>query len=305
MDKVAVTCEAPSLDAQVDPRFGRAAGFLIVDPETMEFEYIDNGSTQVMAQGAGIQAAENVSNSGAKVLLTGYVGPKAFQGLRRCRHQDRPEPDSMTAARPLKNSRLARSNLRKPQTRKAPEMKIAVASGKGGTGKTTHRPLCICMGLAGDCHGSGCGRAQSSPFLNPVPPAAASARMEIRKWTRPCAPFAENAAILPFKAISLMGKCSRHFRKCHGCGGCLHICPENALHHIHRGVGEIARGHAGETEFLMGCLRIGAASPPLMRQVKNGWMKCRPHPRTILGMSSRTRHPGFLPGHQRGHGTAM
>ncbi len=81
MDKVAVTCEAPSLDAQVDPRFGRAAGFMIVDPETMEFEYIDNGSTQVMAQGAGIQAAENVSRSGAKVLLTGNVGPKAFQGL--------------------------------------------------------------------------------------------------------------------------------------------------------------------------------------------------------------------------------
>lgn len=81
MDKIAVTCEEPSLDSQVDPRFGRAAGFLIVDPETMEFEYIDNGSSQAMAQGAGIQAAENVSNSGAKVLLTGYVGPKAFAGL--------------------------------------------------------------------------------------------------------------------------------------------------------------------------------------------------------------------------------
>jgi len=82
MKKIAVTCESPSLDAQVDPRFGRAAGFLIVNPETMEFEFIDNGSSQVMAQGAGIQAAENVARSGAKVLLTGYVGPKAFQGLR-------------------------------------------------------------------------------------------------------------------------------------------------------------------------------------------------------------------------------
>jgi predicted Fe-Mo cluster-binding NifX family protein len=81
MDKIAVTCEEPSLDSQVDPRFGRAAGFLVVDPESMEFEYIDNGSSQVMAQGAGIQAAENISRSGAKVLLTGFVGPKAFQGL--------------------------------------------------------------------------------------------------------------------------------------------------------------------------------------------------------------------------------
>jgi len=81
MDKIAVTCEAPDLDSQIDPRFGRAAGFLIVNPETMEFEYIDNGKSQVMAQGAGIQAAENVARSGAKVVLTGYVGPKAFKGL--------------------------------------------------------------------------------------------------------------------------------------------------------------------------------------------------------------------------------
>ena len=81
MEKIAVTCEEPSLDSQVDPRFGRAAGFLVVEPETMAFEYIDNGATQVMAQGAGIQAAENIARSGAKILLTGFVGPKAFQGL--------------------------------------------------------------------------------------------------------------------------------------------------------------------------------------------------------------------------------
>jgi predicted Fe-Mo cluster-binding NifX family protein len=96
MEKIAVTCEAPSLDAQVDPRFGRAAGFLIVDPETMQFDYIDNGSTQVMAQGAGIQAAENVSNSGATVLLTGYVGPKAFAGLSAAGIKIGQNLDSMT-----------------------------------------------------------------------------------------------------------------------------------------------------------------------------------------------------------------
>ena len=81
MEKIAVTCDEPSLDAQVDPRFGRAAGFLVVDPDTMEFEYIDNGQAQTMARGAGIQAAETVARSGARVILTGYVGPKAFQAL--------------------------------------------------------------------------------------------------------------------------------------------------------------------------------------------------------------------------------
>jgi predicted Fe-Mo cluster-binding NifX family protein len=81
MDKVAVSCEEPSLESRVEPRFGRAPGFLAVDPETMEFEYIDNGVSQSMPKGAGIQAAELVARSGAKVVLSGYVGPKAFQAL--------------------------------------------------------------------------------------------------------------------------------------------------------------------------------------------------------------------------------
>jgi predicted Fe-Mo cluster-binding NifX family protein len=81
MNKIAVTAESPDLDARVDPRFGRAAGFVVVDPETMTFDYVDNGASQVMAQGAGIQAAEIVAGSGARVLLTGFVGPKAFQAL--------------------------------------------------------------------------------------------------------------------------------------------------------------------------------------------------------------------------------
>ncbi|WP_338668854.1 DUF134 domain-containing protein [Pseudodesulfovibrio methanolicus] len=82
MSRIAVTTEGPTLDDRVDPRFGRAAGFAIVDPETMTVvQYVDNGGSQAMAQGAGIQAAENVANAGASVLLTGYVGPKAFAAL--------------------------------------------------------------------------------------------------------------------------------------------------------------------------------------------------------------------------------
>lgn len=81
IDKIAVTSDGPNLDGPLDPRFGRAAGFMIIDPKTLEFTYLDNGASQAMAQGAGIQAAENVAGSGAKVVLTGYVGPKAFQAL--------------------------------------------------------------------------------------------------------------------------------------------------------------------------------------------------------------------------------
>jgi predicted Fe-Mo cluster-binding NifX family protein len=81
MMKVAVSSEGPTLDYQVDPRFGRAGGFVIVDTETMETAYVDNGGSQARAQGAGIQAAENVAGAGARVVLTGYVGPKAFTAL--------------------------------------------------------------------------------------------------------------------------------------------------------------------------------------------------------------------------------
>ena len=81
MPKVAVTSEGPGLEDRLDPRFGRAGGFVIVDVETMATEYIDNGQAQTLAQGAGIQAAEIIANSGAIVLLTGSVGPKAFQAL--------------------------------------------------------------------------------------------------------------------------------------------------------------------------------------------------------------------------------
>jgi len=81
MEKIAVSSEGPDLDTRVDPRFGRAAGFVIIDPETLAFDYVDNGASQVMAQGAGIQAAEIVAATGARVLLTGFVGPKAFKAL--------------------------------------------------------------------------------------------------------------------------------------------------------------------------------------------------------------------------------
>lgn len=82
MQRIAVTTTAPGLDAPVDPRFGRAAGFALVDPGTMEATYVDNGKSQTLSHGAGIHAAQQVARHGADVLLTGYVGPKAFEALQ-------------------------------------------------------------------------------------------------------------------------------------------------------------------------------------------------------------------------------
>ncbi len=102
MAKIAVTSEGPNLDDRVDPRFGRAAGFILVDPQTMHFEYVDNGASQVMARGAGIQAAEIVSRAGADVLLTGFVGPKALQALTAAGIDVGQEVDGLTVGEALR-----------------------------------------------------------------------------------------------------------------------------------------------------------------------------------------------------------
>ena len=78
--KIAVSATAPSLDANLDPRFGRCQYFLIVDSESLDFEAVENPA--VMAPGgAGIQAAELVASMGAGAVITGNCGPNAYQVL--------------------------------------------------------------------------------------------------------------------------------------------------------------------------------------------------------------------------------
>ena len=78
--KICVTASTNTIDAQIDPRFGRCAYFVIVDSETMQFEAIPNLASGASG-GAGIQAAQTVAKKGAKAVLTGDVGPNAFQAL--------------------------------------------------------------------------------------------------------------------------------------------------------------------------------------------------------------------------------
>jgi predicted Fe-Mo cluster-binding NifX family protein len=84
--KVAITCQAEtkndaSLNSTLDSRFGRAAGFIVYDLGSGNTEFIDNTQNLESPQGAGIQAAKAIINAGAKVLITGNVGPKAFSAL--------------------------------------------------------------------------------------------------------------------------------------------------------------------------------------------------------------------------------
>ena len=79
--KVAFTTSGNDLSATLGNRFGRAARFLIYNLDTNNFTVIDNRQNLNAAQGAGIQSAEAVARSGAKSLVTGHCGPKAFRVL--------------------------------------------------------------------------------------------------------------------------------------------------------------------------------------------------------------------------------
>lgn len=81
MTLIAVSAESSSLDAPVDPRFGRAAGFVIVDTEAEGMTFLSNAEAATLSGGAGIHAAETIAKAGARVLLTGRVGPKAQAAL--------------------------------------------------------------------------------------------------------------------------------------------------------------------------------------------------------------------------------
>lgn len=80
--KLAVTVKSDNLDAEIDPRFGRCQTFLIVDTETMEYKAVSNASASASG-GAGIAAGQTVIDEGVQVVLTGNVGPKAYQVLAK------------------------------------------------------------------------------------------------------------------------------------------------------------------------------------------------------------------------------
>lgn len=79
--RIAISASSADLSSPVDPRFGRCPYFLFIDPESMEFEAVENPHVTT-ASGAGIQAAQMVAHKGAKAVLTGSCGPNAFQTLQ-------------------------------------------------------------------------------------------------------------------------------------------------------------------------------------------------------------------------------
>ncbi len=151
-------------------------------------------------------------------------------------------------------------------------MIVAVASGKGGTGKTTvsaslaavwDRPL-VAVDLDVE-------EPNLHLFLRPAlgEPEEVGLEVPVADEDR-CTGCRACTDLCQFKAIVLMGEHLLTFPEmCHGCGGCLAVCPEGALTPGRRVLGWMEQGAAGPAAFLMGRLRVGEAmSPPLMRVVK-------------------------------------
>lgn len=151
-------------------------------------------------------------------------------------------------------------------------MILAVASGKGGTGKTTvaaslasvwDRPL-----LAVDLDVE---EPNLHIFLKPEFSAERTASLEVPEVDEEaCVGCRACVELCQFKALSLMGDMLLVFQEmCHGCGGCFAVCPAMALKPASRELGKVLEGRAGALHFLMGRLRVGEAmSPPLMRVVR-------------------------------------
>lgn len=150
-------------------------------------------------------------------------------------------------------------------------MKIAVASGKGGTGKTT---VAVSLALVAaeaqllDCDVEA---PNSHIFLAPGKMVAESIYLEVPEvYLDKCTFCGTCQDLCRFNAITVFAENIMVFPEmCHACGGCFLACPEDALQRGKREIGLVATGQAGKINFVQGTLRIGEAmAPPLINEVK-------------------------------------
>jgi len=80
--KIAISSKGNSIGADIDPRFGRAAYFIIYDLNTDSWEVIDNSENVNRIGGAGVQTATNLIDRDVDYVLTGHCGPNAFRTLK-------------------------------------------------------------------------------------------------------------------------------------------------------------------------------------------------------------------------------
>ncbi len=151
-------------------------------------------------------------------------------------------------------------------------MRIAVASGKGGTGKTT-----VAVALAeslGRCLYVDCDveAPNAHIFLDPRIEVREEAEIMVPKVDESkCTACAECSRVCRFNALAALGTTIVVFPElCHGCGACAMVCEPKAITEGSRPIGEMEWGRSGEIDFYHARLRVGEPmSPPLIRRLKN------------------------------------
>ncbi|OPX39709.1 MAG: (4Fe-4S)-binding protein [Desulfobacteraceae bacterium 4484_190.1] len=171
-------------------------------------------------------------------------------------------------------------------------MIISIASGKGGTGKTTVATN-LALSLESEVQILDCDveEPNSHLFIKPV-------IEEVKTISTPvpdvdmekCTLCGKCAEICQFKAIVVLGETVLPFHElCHSCRGCVLVCPEKAITESERKLGVIERGHRNGLELVYGKLRIGEAmSPPLIKKVRE---YTRPDILTIIDAPPGTSCP--------------
>lgn len=154
-------------------------------------------------------------------------------------------------------------------------MNIAIASGKGGTGKTTVTTnLAVVAARSGltvtyvDCDVE---EPNGHLFLRPEITSIIKAVRRVPVVDRDqCTLCGKCGEICQFSAIMPLGSEVLVYPElCHACGGCMLVCPTGAISEQSREIGKIEIGRADQVQFVHGLLNIGEAmSPPLIRQVR-------------------------------------
>jgi MinD superfamily P-loop ATPase len=159
-------------------------------------------------------------------------------------------------------------------------MIISIASGKGGTGKTTiavNLALSLPQGTAQliDCDVE---EPNSHLFLSPTITQVTSVGIPVPRINESkCTYCGKCAQVCEYHAIAVILKNVLVFDElCHGCGACPYLCPEKAIFEVEREIGIVQEGNANGINFINGVLNIGEPmASPLIRRVKQKVQKER------------------------------